>query len=205
MIMINDLNKRDYVLVLDRSGSMSKTVKSSSNQTRWNAMQEVATSVARKCQELDDDGIDLYLFNNSFKKFENTTPEKIEEIFNKTSPNGGTDFVPVLSEVIKTHFSRSNKPTTVLVVTDGEPSDGATGQRELAKLIIETTKKLESGDDLGIEFLQVGDDPAARDFLRKLDDQLESAGAKYDIVDTKTFEELENMSLEEVLLAAVND
>lgn len=204
-----DLGKRDYVLVIDRSGSMAEPVKKKflgvGQQSKWQFMQETVMAVARKCQEFDDDGIDLYTFNTSFKKFENTTPEKVKEIFDTVGPNGGTDFVPVLKACIDTHFARANKPTTIFVVTDGCPSDGATGQRELAKLIINAANKLEHGDELGIEFLQVGDDDAARDFLKKLDEGLEAAGAKHDIVNTKTCDELADLSIEDVLLAAVNE
>jgi len=200
-----DLSKRDYVLVIDRSGSMAEPVSKKNPQSKWSAMQETAMAVARKCAEFDDDGIDLYTFNTSFKKFDNTTPEKVADIFAHVGPNGGTDFVPVLKAVIDVHFSRANKPTTIFVVTDGCPSDGVSGQRDLAKLIINTAARLESGDELGIEFLQVGDDPAARDFLKKLDEGLESAGAKFDIVNTKTCDELADLSIEDVLLAAVNE
>jgi hypothetical protein len=200
-----DLKKRDYVLVLDRSGSMSEAVSRKNPQSKWNAMKEVTMAVARKCQEFDSDGIDLYMFNTSFKKFENTTPDKVQEIFDTVGPNGGTDFVPVLTEVINVHFSRANKPTTVFVVTDGCPSDAVNGQKDLAKLITKTTQKLESGDELGIEFLQVGDDAAARDFLKNLDEGLEKAGAKHDIVNTKTCDDLADLSIEDVLLAAVNE
>ncbi len=204
-----DLAKRDYVLVIDRSGSMAEPVKKKflgvGQTSKWASMQETVMAVARKCQEFDDDGIDLYVFNTSFKKFENTTPDKVQEIFDHVGPNGGTDFVPVLTEVINTHFSRANKPTTVFVVTDGCPSDEHNGQRQLAKLIIDTANKLEHGDELGIEFLQIGDDNAAREFLKKLDEGLESAGAKFDIVNTKTSDELADLSIEDVLLAAVNE
>lgn len=204
-IVKDDLQKRDYVLVLDRSGSMSDPISKKDSTSKWKSMQESVLAVARKCQEFDDDGIDLYTFNTSFKKFENTTPEKVNEIFNTVGPNGGTDFVPVLKQVIDVHFSRANKPTTVIVVTDGCPSDEKNGQKELAKLLINTTNRLESGDELGFLFLQIGDDPAARNFLQKLDNDLESAGAKFDIVSTKTCDELADVSIEDVLLAAVNE
>lgn len=204
-IVKDDLRKRDYVLVIDRSGSMSDPVSKKDSTTKWKSMQESVLAVARKCQEFDDDGIDLYTFNTSFKKYENTTPEKVLDIFNNLGPNGGTNFVPVLSEVIDEHFKRANKPTTVIVVTDGCPSDEKNGQKDLAKLLLNTANKLESDSELGFLFLQIGDDPAARAFLKKLDNDLESAGAKFDIVSTKTCDELADVSIEDVLLAAVNE
>lgn len=195
---------RDYVLVLDKSGSMSNPVRPGSSQSRWTAAQEATMAVANACAKLDPDGIDVYTFGEKFKRFENTTPEKVAEIFNTVTPNGGTDFVPVLTDVFANHFKKGDRPTTVLVVTDGEPSE-ASGQSALAKLLIATANKLEADAELAVQFIQIGDDPKASAFLKKLDDNLVSAGAKFDIVDAKTSEDMENMSITDMLLAAVND
>jgi hypothetical protein len=167
-------------------------------------MREYVSSVTRKCCELDADGIDVYLFGKSYTKFENVTAEAASDIFKKNSPGGGTDFIPVMTDVFNKHFA-GDKATTVLVVTDGEPSEGVSGQKALAKLLVEAANKLESDNDLAVQFIQIGDDEGAAKFLKKLDDDLVSAGAKYDIVDTKTCDDLENMSIEDVLLAAIKD
>ncbi|BBH53975.1 hypothetical protein JCM31447_24280 [Fluviispira sanaruensis] len=64
---------------------------------------------------------------------------------------------------------------------------------------------MESNNEFGISFIQIGDDKYARDFLKKLDDDMVSIGAKFDICDTKTCDEIENMSLDQVLLDIVNN
>jgi hypothetical protein len=51
----------------------------------------------------------------------------------------------------------------------------------------------------------VGNDAQATRFLKILDDELQSAGAKFDICDTITMDDMEDMSLSEVLLNAIND
>jgi hypothetical protein len=56
-----------------------------------------------------------------------------------------------------------------------------------------------------VYFVQIGSDREATRFLKALDDELQSAGAKFDIVDTVTVEDLEEMTLTEVLLNAIND
>jgi hypothetical protein len=201
---MTDLSNRNYVLVVDKSGSMAEPVGRSKPMSRWDAMREYVSVVTRKCCELDADGIDVYLFGTKFSKFENVTVEVADQIFKKNSPMGGTDFVPVLTDVFNKHFS-GDKPTTVLVVTDGQPSDGVDGQKALAKLLVATANKIEADNELAVQFLQIGDDPDAAKFLKKLDDDLQGAGAKFDIVDTKTCDDLESMSLEEVLLAAISD
>lgn len=197
-----DLMKRNYVLLIDKSGSMS-TVEN--GKSRWESAMESTFALARKCGEFDQDGIDVFFFNSGFKEYNNITAEKAQGLFNNEEPMGGTDFVPVLKKAFENHFKQNDKPTTILVITDGEPSDGLTAQKATAKLIVETSNKLEADGDLSISFLQVGSDPAAERFLKTLDDDLQKAGAKFDIVDTKTFKDLENMSIVDVLVASIND
>ena len=197
-----DLTKRNFVLAIDRSGSMSEMEK---GRTRWETAMESVMAIVKKCCDLDSDGIDLFFFNTQFKEYNNVGVEKAQQLIKDVEPNGGTDFVPFLTKAIDNHFKNADKPTTILVVTDGEPSNGATGQKAVAKLIVETANKIEADNDLSLSFFQIGSDPAATKFLKALDDDLQGAGAKFDIVDTKTFAELENMSITEALLASVQD
>ena len=201
MIGQEQLGARDYVVVIDKSGSMGEPWKKGTTVSRWDHAKESVMALARKCDELDDDGIDVYTFNMSFKAFSGVHADKVAEIFAKESPHGGTDFVPVLTEVFAA-AKKSGKPTTVLVITDGQPSEPS-GEEALKKLITKTANSLEGGDELGIGFIQIGDDPHARDFLKMLDTGLKDA--KFDIVNTKTCDEMENVTIEQVLLDAVND
>lgn len=199
---------RRYVAVIDCSGSMGEEVRGK-GKSRWNYAQESMLAFARKCEEFGGT-LDVYTFNGHYKHFPKAGADKVKEVFNTVSPMGGTDFVPVLTHVFQEHFNQPKgdaKPTTVVILTDGEPSDGVSGQKATAKCIIEATKKMEGDAELGLEFLQVGEDPKAKAFLTTLDDDLTGAGAKFDIVDTKTTDELEqkNLTIEDVLLAAVND
>lgn len=203
MLTQENLSKRDYVVVIDKSGSMGSEYRTGSSESRWDHVKESVVALARKCDTLDDDGIDVYTFNSSFKHYNGANAKTVAEIFAKESPMGGTDFLPVMKEVLA-QARKSQKPTTVLVVTDGEPSDGVEGQRKLAKLIVETANSLENGDELGIGFIQAGTDPKATAFLKSLDNDLEQAGAKFDIVNSKTCDDLENTTIEQVLLDAVN-
>jgi hypothetical protein len=201
---MGDLEMRNYVLVVDRSGSMGDSVNRTSTASKWEAVHEYVTAFVRECAKLDPDGIDFYLFNNKYVRFENVTTDVVNDIFQKNAPMGGTDFVPVLTEVFKRHFA-GDMPTTVLVITDGEPSDGVAGQKAIGKLLVETANKLEADAELAVSFIQIGQDLNATTFLKKLDDDLTGAGAKFDIVDTKTCDDLESTSIQDVLLAAIKD
>jgi uncharacterized protein with von Willebrand factor type A (vWA) domain len=203
MITKADLSKRDYVLIIDKSGSMSEK-DCSGGKSRWNYCAESAYSLANKMAEFDDDGIDLYLFSSNFKKYPNTTPEKVKDIFLENDPSGSTALHLVLKDVFNDYFNRKKlnaKPLTVLVITDGEPDDKVA----VAKVIVDAANKIKDDDELGISFIQVGRNEGARKFLVSLDDDLKNCGASFDIVDTVTMDDMENMSLSDVLLNAVND
>jgi hypothetical protein len=73
------------------------------------------------------------------------------------------------------------------------------------KVIIEASRRIERDEELAISFIQVGKDPQATRFLQVLDDELQSAGAQFDICDTVTIEDMEDMTLSEVLLNAIKD
>lgn len=53
--------------------------------------------------------------------------------------------------------------------------------------------------------IQVGSDATATRFLKALDDELQGAGAKFDICDTLTMDDMADLSLSEVLLNAIAD
>lgn len=204
---VSTLANRDYVLVLDKSGSMAEK-DCPGGKSRWESAKESTLAIANKVAEYDPDGITVIPFAGSHKIYENTTPAKVKDIFNENEPMGGTTLGPVLKAVFTSYQSRKKAGTTkpngeiLIVVTDGQPTDEA----QVAREIVAFGNTLDNADaEYGIQFLQVGKDQAAATFLKKLDDDLVKQGAKHDIVDTKTMEELETIGLTEALLAALND
>lgn len=200
------LKDRDYTLIVDKSGSMS-TRDMPGNRTRWEAMQESALALAAKCEQYDPDGITLYLFAGKRKRFDNVTSTKVNQIFEENDPSGSTDLAGVLADAFNNYFSRKAARQTkangeiIVVVTDGEPDD----QKAVMRTIIDASRRMERDSELGVTFVQIGKDHSAAQFLKLLDDQLTSAGAKFDIVDTVSMDDMEDMSLNEVLLGAIND
>lgn len=201
------LKNRDYVLVIDKSGSMA-TKDCPNGKSRWEYVQETTLAMAAKITELDPDGITVVPFASTFKMYENTTAEKVASIFKENEPGGGTTLAPVLNKIFSDYQARKKSLSTkangemLLVVTDGEPSD----QNEVAKAIIAFGNTLDNADDeYGIGFFQVGKDAGAAAFLKYLDDNLTSKGAKHDIVDCKTFDEIEAIGMTEALTQALTD
>ncbi|WP_088240024.1 vWA domain-containing protein [Calothrix rhizosoleniae] len=197
---------RDYTLIIDKSGSMS-TPDQVGGKSRWEIAQESTLALARKCEKFDPDGITVYVFSGRFKRYDEVTSAKVAQIFLENDPSGTTNLAGVLEDATNNYFQRKangqTKPNgeTILVITDGEPND----RKAVFKVIIDASRQMERDEELGISLIQVGSDPEATNFLKALDDKMEGVGAKFDICDTITLDDMEDMSLVEVLNNAVSD
>lgn len=200
------LENRDYTLIIDKSGSMA-TTDQKGGKSRWLASQESTFALASKCEQFDPDGITVYLFSGRFKRYDNVTASKVTQIFRENDPSGSTDLASVLKNATDSYFERKAarqtklNGETILVITDGEPDD----RKAVMKVIIEASRRMDRDEELAISFIQVGSDQQATKFLKVLDDELQGAGAKFDICDTITIDEMEDLSLSEVLLNAITD
>ncbi|WP_353929702.1 VWA domain-containing protein [Okeanomitos corallinicola TIOX110] len=200
------LENRDYTLIIDNSASMAK-LNETGETSRWLALQESTLALARKCEEFDPDGITVYLFSRRFERFDHVTSAKVAQIFAEEIPADSTNLVGVLQDAINNYFSRKvtgkTKPNgeIILVITDGTQHN----QQAVCEIIINATHKMDNEKELGISFIQVGSDSQATKFFQSLDDKLQSIGAKFDICDTIKLEDLQEISLTEVLMNAIND
>jgi hypothetical protein len=200
------LEQRDYTLIIDKSGSMSIRDQAS-GKSRWDVMQESTLALASKCEEFDPDGITIYLFSGRFRRYDNVTSDKVLQIFRENEPSGRTDLASVLQDALNSYFQRKasgqtkENGETILVVTDGEPDD----RKAVMKAIIEASRRIDRDEELAISFVQIGSDAQATKFLKILDDELQGAGAKFDIVDTVTIEDMDEITLSDVLLNAIID
>ncbi|MBC6431425.1 VWA domain-containing protein [Nostoc sp. HG1] len=200
------MSDRDYTLIIDKSGSMS-TPDQVGGRSRWEIAQESTLALARKAEQFDPDGITVYLFSGRFKRYDDVTSAKVAQIFLENDPSGTTNLAGVLQDALNNYFQRKaagkSKPNgeTILVITDGEPDD----RKAVFEVIIHATRQMERDEELAISIIQVGSDAQATKFLKALDDQLQSVGAKFDICDTVTLDDLEEMSLADVLSNAITD
>jgi len=211
------LDKRDYTLIIDQSGSMwtkdkdeNKIQNEQKLQSRWELIKESTIAFASKCEQLDPGGITVYTFSDDSKRFPNVTADKVIEIFEDEEPFGNTNLAAVLQDALDNYFQRKAKGETkpngeiILVVTDGDADD----RKAVVKTIVEATNKMDIDEELGISFIQIGNDKQATDFLKILDDELQgSGGAKFDIVDTLTVEEIKQkgLKMKDILERAITD
>lgn len=201
------LQNRDYVLVLDKSGSMD-TADCPRGVSRWKYAQETVQAISHRLNEYDPDGITVIPFAGNHQTYENTKDAVVEKIFAENYPAGGTVLAPVLKEIFANYLTAKKAGSTkangeiVMIVTDGCPQD----EEDVAKEITKFTQNLSDGrEEFGIVFVQVGKDSHARDYLKRLDSGL--SGAKYDIVSVKTMDDMNDgkVSLSDALVSALTE
>ena len=193
-----NLGDYDFVIVIDKSYSMNAT-DCPGGITRWKQAHKWSKGLAHACAHYDNDGIDVVLFGGNIKTYNGVKASTVDQIFREQQLDGTTPTTEALEKALS--FKKKDKPIIILVLTDGTPNN----PHSLTNLIIKTTQKMTDRKEIGISFLQVGNDNYARNFLKKLDDDLISMGAKLDIVDTKSFKDTENITIEDILIGAITD
>lgn len=201
------LTEFDLYVVCDGSGSMGGAVSATSNKTRWSYMQECVQTIVHTMSTIDTDGIGVVLFNNSEIKSQDGVKEADAlEFFKNVNPGGGTPLAKALDTVLNM-AGGTDKKDLIVVFTDGEPDGGHKGQQAVIDRIVQQANSQDRDSDCTILFIQVGDDQDSTKFLETLDDDLVGKyGAKFDIVDCKTVEEVAQFgSIEELLANAIVD
>lgn len=177
------MSEYDIHIGLDISGSMASPHKA--GQTRWAAAKELILTVHTAASQIDDDGLNLVTFNSQSKVYKNIDAAGIESIFS-AGPGGGTALAPALTSLFSV-AGGDKKKDLIVVITDGEPSD----PNEAIKALVAQANSQTNDDDCTILIMQVGNDKDATAYLKMLDDDLvKKHGAKFDIVDVKTAEEV---------------
>lgn len=193
----NEAKEYDFILVLDKSGSMGDASKILVGRSKWEEAQEFTEQFARFADKVDDDGLTVITFSSHAKVIDGVHADKVHEIFTTQQPGGSTNLTEALKEAFKKKFS-SSKAAIILVMTDGQPDD----ENGVHKAIVEAASKCQKDSDIGILFVQVGDDPHAAKFLDGLDNHLDEA--KFDIVAALTADQAGGLTVEQLLWQAIN-
>ena len=166
-----------YTLILDRSGSMH-THDTGHSKSRWHTAKAAVEHMAEQVERLvsTKKGMTLWMFSSPphSRYTDLKTCEDVESVFCKEKPHGLTDLSGVLRQAFEDHLT-FNQPEHILVVTDGEPSN----RDDVITVLVEFINKLSSPDQLGITFMQVGEDSTAADYLHNIQDHIVDLGAKY--------------------------
>lgn len=197
-----NLANLDVLVVIDKSGSMGMNNDTPSGASRWKYSEEVILSLVTEIGKHDDNGLDIIFFNNSHKLEEGVKPEAFPGIWRTHTPGGGTTLAPALKTALDLAGKRwKEKQQFIICLTDGSPSD----PKDVEKVIIAAANSMEKDEQCAILFVQVGRDGDAKAFLANLDDGLQAAGAKFDIVDTDDVDTVGGKPLQELVDKAFND
>ncbi len=199
------LENRDYTVIVAKTAP-SVAVTPPGFSDRWNAAHDAILGLARKCEEFDPDGINIYMSSKDqptgFRQYRQVKSSELASVFRDNYPPESLNLLDGLRTALTDYFTRKANGQTkpngeiMIVLIDGEPSD----RMAIVHTIVEATQKMEQDQELGIGFAQIGEDLIAKGFLTALDDDLKSkAGAKFDIVKTVALKEIQPTALSNFL------
>lgn len=192
------LKDYDICVLIDRSGSMEDEIEGG-RQTKWQWMQTIVRDFALEARQFAGKTLTVLTFNRQFKVTENVTPASLYQVFSGLSPEGGTDLYSPLSYCLERQARNSSaKPLLVAVITDGEPD----AYEQVAALIKAATARQKRQTDLQITFLGIGENTIGEGVLNYFDDALVSQGARFDVVDAISFEDLKQLGIAAALMEA---
>ncbi|ORY34835.1 hypothetical protein BCR39DRAFT_515072 [Naematelia encephala] len=216
------LKEYDTVFLVDDSASMAGE--------RWEQARAALMGVADIASRYDQDGVDLYFLNSKRVGKELRGASEVEDVFAGLIPKGNTPTGARLELILREYMTRLERytgsgpmspglnspgqtqlgegeevrPMNLIVITDGAPTD------DPASVLIAVAKRLDRGDyplsQIGVQFLQIGNDPEAREALQELDDGLAATHGVRDMVDTVLFsgEEMTANLIIKALLGGIN-
>jgi hypothetical protein len=193
----------DVELIIDITGSMNE-VDGTGSLSKFEWCHDQVRNLASRLSP-HHKTLTITTFNNTFETQDGCTPGKVEEIYATIRPRGGTDLVDPLESRLNAALNKhrvSGRPILIAVITDGEPNIPP-DPHVVNNAIINITQCMSEPDEIVVTFLQIGDTFVGRDFCLDLDNNLVNEGAKYDIVDTKTFAELKSEGLVNALVDAI--
>jgi len=209
------LKRYDTVFLVDDSASMEGAL--------WYEAREALAGIVDVAGRYDLDGVDLYFLNSDLKGKNLRTSAEVKRLFDRITPDGITPTGERLEELLLDYLLRLEdakaakeagdegpakriKPVNFLVITDGEPTD------DPESVIVQAARRLDIGNfplsQVGIQFVQIGNDAGATEALKQLDDDLSESHGVRDMVDTVPYSgegsQLTPDILTKILLGGIN-
>lgn len=201
---LQTLAQHDIVIIVDKSGSMG-TEDCPDGLSRWEWCRQQTLDLSHQMAPYVKDGITLVVFSDYFTVYHHATMDQVSQVFQDNSPQGGTHTEDPLQDQLNEYFrrrgSQNAKPILIAVITDGAPNNPTA----VEKAIIDASQRMQSPNEIGIEFFQIGQESEAGILLDHLDNELVRDGARYDIVQTKTFANLLSSGLTQAMVDAVKN
>ncbi|PWN37003.1 uncharacterized protein FA14DRAFT_117938 [Meira miltonrushii] len=189
------LRAYDTIFIVDDSSSMNVNERpdGSIGKSRWEEARDALAGMVELAAKYDDDGVELHFLNSEKCLLNCHDPRQVKQLFDSIIPEGltptGTKLEMLLLQYmddIETHKQTKAgtppKKRNYVIITDGTPTD------DPESVIVAIASRLDRGNfpltQIGVQFVQVGDDADAREALEELDDALQAQHSCRDIVDT---------------------
>ncbi len=200
------LHHRNYTLVYAPT-QLHRLGMTPGFEHRWQQAHSQILDIAAHCHGLAAHGLMVYrTLADGFQAHQNVDTAELQFLMSTASTPERLAFAPLLQTIFDRYFAdkaagkQAANGEIILILIDNEPTD----RLAIAKQIVAASHKLDHGDELGIGWLQVGDDYITRGFLVTLDDHLRTNGAKFDIVDHKSIEQTAH-DLDSFLMEVLKD
>ncbi|KAG8215215.1 hypothetical protein J3R82DRAFT_8758 [Butyriboletus roseoflavus] len=176
------------VIVIDDSMSMHEG-------NLWEQAREALAGIVDIANKYESKGTDIHFMHGDDYAPNMQSRAEVVALFNRVMPEGEDTPTGAKLDQIINHYlplvereGSTHEPITVLVITDGLPTD----QADLEKVIVNAAHRLDRQrarhDMFGIQFVQIGTDPAASELLHTLDDHLKDRYKIRDIVDSTPYD-----------------
>ena len=148
---------------------------------RWTTAKQVMAQIASIAVKYDRNGVDVRFFNAYLEDEERLnldSADKVMRLFENLDPDGSTPTADMVETELNEYIheykkNRSIKGLNLIVLTDGEPSP----HQDVEHVIVKYARILAQQDapplQVGIQFVQIGDEEGAKDFLDSLDNDLQ--------------------------------
>ncbi|KAG8901300.1 hypothetical protein FRB99_005415 [Tulasnella sp. 403] len=191
---------------------------------RWSEARAALAGIADIAARYDKNGLDIHFLNSKAVGTGLHSSGEVMQLFDKVRPNGMTPTGDRLEDLLSDYYRKLEKskggsgkwklwkqkekeahvkPANFIVVTDGAATD------DPAPVIKVAAKRLDEGNyplsQVGIQFLQIGDDEKAAVSLKQLDDDLDDVRDMVDTVPyTQTTGHLNANMIIKILLGGIN-
>ncbi|KAG5636434.1 hypothetical protein H0H81_008076 [Sphagnurus paluster] len=192
------LSRFDTVLLVDDSKSM--------RGSRWTQAGKALSTLATIAARYDEDGIDIEFLNSKRRGSGMKDEAAVNALFTSVTPRGWTPLGTRLDAILSAYQCKlkenpeETKPLNLIVITDGAPSTfllplhshvgclplipitNAADDPATEDAILRSARALDVWNaritQLGIQFVQIGNDARARAYLEALDDGLSVHGVR---------------------------
>jgi len=187
---------------------------------RWSEAKETLTGLVHMAGNYQSRGVDVHFLNSKRSEQRLRSRAKVDQLFKTVSPAGDGYLAEKLKTLLNPYlkglesarhaFDGGNpnpclkiKPVNYIIITDGIPADNP------VDIIVHAAKWLDDHNyrlnQVGLQFVQIGDEESAAKALAELDDELSNTFKIRDMVDTTRYrgKELTPEILEKMLLGGI--